>query len=274
MVCDSWNLVVDGPLPAGFNMAVDEVLLEHVSDSSHPMETYVRFYQWERPTLSLGFSQKAIKVVDLDYCKSQGIEVVRRITGGKAVLHDQEITYAVISNDWNSFPSSDIGGTYRRIAMALLVGLREMGLEPTLAEETSSRAAPHFPSSPSCFATTNHYEILCQGRKLVGSAQRRTRMAFLQHGSILLGIDPDRWGKALRNRLSAEIWSRATSLSACLGYLPEINEVVQKLVSGFRKSFRVDLRKADLDGPLRRRALGLSNSKYNALEWDRDLEMA
>jgi lipoate-protein ligase A len=273
MVCEFWNLVVDGPLPAGFNMALDEVLLKHVSDSSRQTQTYLRFYQWERPTLSLGFSQKTLRVVDLDYCKSQGIEVVRRITGGKAVLHDQEITYSVISNDWNSFPSSDIGETYRRIAMALLAGLREMGLETTLAQKTPSRAS-HLASSPSCFATTNHFEILCQGRKLVGSAQRRTRMAFLQHGSILLGIDPDRWDKALRNRLSTEIWSRATCLSACLGYLPEINEVVQKLVSGFRKSFRVDLREADLDGPLRRTALDLSNSKYKALEWDRTPEMA
>ena len=273
MVYDSWKLMLDGPLSAGFNMALDEVLLERVSESTHPVETYLRFYQWERPTLSLGVSQKAARVVDLDYCKSQGIEVVRRITGGKAVLHDQEVTYSVVSNDWNSFPSGDIEGTYSRIATALLAGLREMGLEPSLAQVGPS-LAPRLPSSPSCFATTNHYEIICQGRKLVGSAQRRTRMAFLQHGSILLDIDPDRWDRALRNRLSAEIWSRATTLSACLGYLPEADDVIQKLVSGFRNSFRVDLRRTSLDAPLRRRALDLSSSKYKALEWDRNFEMA
>ena len=273
MAHGKWNLLVDGPLPASFNMAVDQVLLDHVNDPLRPPQTFLRFYQWECPTLSLGISQKTAKVVDLDYCKAQGIGVVRRITGGKAVLHDREITYSVVSNDWSYFPSGDIGETYKRIAIAILTGLREIGLETTLAQDTPSRA-PHLTSNPSCFATASQFEILCQGRKLVGSAQRRTRLGFLQHGSILLDIDPHRWDKALRNRLTTEIWSRATSLSKCLGYLPDIDEVVQKLVSGFQKSFQVDLREARLDGRLHWAARELSDSKYTALEWNKSPEMA
>ena len=144
MARDFWNLIVDGPLPAGFNMAVDQVLLDQVSDICCPPRTYLRFYQWESPTLSLGISQKTARVVDLAYCRSQGIEVVRRITGGKAVLHYREITYSVVSNDLSFFPSNDIKETYSRIAKALSMGFSEMGLLTALAPAAPSRSLRTF----------------------------------------------------------------------------------------------------------------------------------
>jgi lipoate-protein ligase A len=253
-------------------MAVDQTLLEQVADPASPPTTFLRFYQWEQPTLSLGFSQKTQKVVDLEYCRTHGIRLVRRITGGKAVLHDQEITYSVISDDSEFFPSRDIGETYRRIAVALAAGFKEMGLETSLAPA----APPSLPcgaSSPSCFAAANHYEILCQGKKLAGSAQHRTGSAFLQHGSILLAFDPDRLNGALGIHPRNEIASKVTSLSDCLGYHPDASEVVGKLLSGFQSTFQIKFRKTQLDSKSRSLAENLSDSKYSLLEWHLNPEM-
>lgn len=272
-VLGCWNLIVDGPLPAAYNMAVDQALLEQVTDPDSPPSTFLRFYQWEQPTLSLGFFQKTQKVADLEYCRTHGIQLVRRITGGKAVLHDREITYSVSSNDAEFFPSRDIGETYRRIALALLAGFKEMGLETSLAPGAPP-SLPRSVSSPSCFATTNHYEILCQGKKLAGSAQHRTRSAFLQHGSILLSFDPDHLNRALGIDPRAGTVSKITSLSECLGYYPEARDVVRKLLSGFQSTFQIEYRITQLDSKLLYRARNLSDSKYSLLEWHMNPEMA
>ena len=118
-----------------------------------------------------------------------GIELVRRPTGGKAVLHHHELTYSVVSNDPSFFPIADISRTYCRIADAIQRGLRTLGIETTLAG-SRGRSTGTGPLATACFALSNHFELLCQNRKLVGSAQRRTKTAFLQHGSILLEFDP------------------------------------------------------------------------------------
>ena len=114
-------------------MAVDEVLLNQVSNQADLPVTYVRFFQWDKATLSLGFSQKVARAVNLDFCKTKKIDLVRRITGGKAVLHDREITYSVVSNDPYFFPLRDIVETYKLIALALRLGFKAMGRRSSTA---------------------------------------------------------------------------------------------------------------------------------------------
>src|SRR5437667_12049526 len=128
-----WKLMREGPNPGYYNIAVDEVLLNQVSSQEALRATYVRFFQWHKPTLSLGFSQKAARAVNLDFCKRKKIDLVRRITGGKAVLHHREVTYSVISNDSHFFPLGDIVETYKLIAQALRLGFKHMGLDTELA---------------------------------------------------------------------------------------------------------------------------------------------
>jgi len=166
MKVQSWKLIVEGPSPGSYNMAVDETLLNVVASPASYPTTFVRFYQWERPTLSIGFSQKASRVVDFDFCKKNKIDVVRRITGGKAVLHDDEVTYSVTSNDRSLFPSGDITETYKRIALALSLGFERMGLETQLASGNPVDLSPSSArATTSCFALSNHFEILCHERK-------------------------------------------------------------------------------------------------------------
>jgi lipoyl(octanoyl) transferase len=234
-------------------MAVDEVLLDLVSQSPRNPLTFIRFYQWKQPTLSIGYSQKARKVVDFTFCQSQGIQIVRRPTGGKAVLHDQELTYSVVSNDPNHFPIHDISGTYQLIAEALSSGLNRMGIQTVLAGSTArdgrsshNHAFPQF----ACFAVANHHEILWKNRKLIGSAQRRTQQGFLQHGSVLIEFDPELLAGALGVPQLAEIDSEVATLRACLGYKPQVSVILPHFVQGFEKRFGVVLEKSMLDEQL------------------------
>ena len=247
-------------------MALDETLLDEVSESKARPQTYLRFYQWMRPTLSLGFSQKAERVVDLDYCSTHGIDVVRRPTGGKAVLHDRELTYSVISNDAVVFPIGDISKTYRRIADALQDGLGILGIETTLGQNCG-RSTAMGPLPAACFAVSNHFEVLWQNRKLVGSAQRRTKTAFLQHGSILIEFDAEVLSKALRSCDMAAVSAVVTDLKTCLGSTPLMCELLRAMSKGFEASFAVHLIPGILRHDLVDKAHSLADTKYAVLNW-------
>jgi lipoate-protein ligase A len=167
-------------------------------EASPVLRTIIRFYRWDQPTVSLGKHQQVEKAVDLNYCEKKGIPIVHRPTGGRAVFHKDEITYAVVSNNRRLFPLQSISGTYAVIAEALRQGLRIMGIEVE-----SSQSVPPQPVYPSsgrqkpCFVTPSRHELLYQSRKLVGSAQRRLKRSFLQHGSIALTIDYPEMGLVL-----------------------------------------------------------------------------
>jgi len=255
-----WSVLLDGPLSGPFNMALDETLLDDVSKPQARPQTYLRFYQWIRPTLSLGFSQKAERVVDLDYCNVHGIDVVRRPTGGKAVLHHRELTYSVISNDPAFFPIADISRTYCLIANALQSGFRFLGIETTLAQ-CRGRSTATGPLPAACFAVSNHHELLWQNRKLVGSAQRRTKTAFLQHGSILIEFDAEPLSKALRSCDIASVGSAVTDLKTCVGSIPPIHDLIEAMSRGFEGVFGANLVNCELNQDLSARAHDLAEQR-------------
>jgi lipoate-protein ligase A len=226
-----WSLIVDAaPELGSWNMAVDEHLFRSVGEGA---ATVVRFYQWARPTASLGYSQDPDKVLDLEFCRRQGIDVVRRLTGGKLVLHDREVTYSVSSADVSIF-SSTLAESYRLISQALVRGLEKMGLTARLAGlPPSSYTRGILP----CFSYPARDEIEIDGRKVVGSAQKRIGTHFLQHGSIPLEAQPDR----LRRVASAEAGSaeiRLTSLSEALKRDVKFEWAVAHLVGGFAEFFQ------------------------------------
>src|SRR2546422_2374683 len=177
----AWRLLLDPPAEGAWNMAVDEVLLDGVAAGSAPPT--LRFYTWTPACLSLGYFQ-AFGVVNVEGCRGLGIDIVRRPTGGRAILHDRELTYSValpaplLGHDAGILPS------YRRLSLALQAGLRRLGINVGLApeSETPTRAV----HGPACFDRPSAHEILLQGRKLVGSAQVRRAGALLQHGSIVI----------------------------------------------------------------------------------------
>src|SRR5215813_6508498 len=129
-----WKLIIDGALDGSRNMAVDAALLNEAEHTETPV-TIVRFYGWIIPTISLGRSQQVAKAVDIDYCRANGIDIVHRPTGGRAVLHDDELTYAVISNDSDCFGDT-IYGNYKRVSEALCLAYNRLGVPAILAPET------------------------------------------------------------------------------------------------------------------------------------------
>lgn len=211
----TWRLIAETrPRPGAENMAVDEAILETAAAGQAPPT--LRFYAWDPPALSLGYFQDAEREADLAACRAEGVDVVRRPTGGRAVLHDREVTYSVIVPT-GLLPGSVVE-TYRKLAGGLVLGLREIGLDAAMAPE---RDTPGGPGSPygACFEVPSSYEITVGGRKVVGSAQTRRRGVILQHGAILLEFDAARLARTLGfpPEAAPRLAARAAGLSEFFG---------------------------------------------------------
>lgn len=258
-----WQLIVEtAPLPGARNMAVDEHLFLLAAKAG--ARTFLRFYQWHRPTASLGYSQEAAEVVDLDSCRRHGVDVVRRMTGGKLVLHHREVTYALASSDSEIF-SESVRDSYRLISLALLKGLELMGLAARMAETTPPSYAR---GTMPCFAYAARDEIEIGGRKIVGSAQKRLGPVFLQHGSIPLEPEEGLLAAVSSPGRPEHAPGRGmTSLSEAAGRPVDFASAVASLSRGFTDFFGVALIPFTL-GPADEVAVAdLQVRKYGADDW-------
>src|SRR5262245_41098579 len=176
----TWQLHDDGPAEGRANMAKDAVLLRRAAAGIASL----RLYGWDRLTLSVGRTQKVERQVNLDACAALDIPVVRRETGGRAVLHGSDLTYSIAAPlDGTQFQGG-ILGIYRHISQVFLRFFEGLGLGPQAKAYTGRERLET--ASPVCFVTPSAFEILLGGKKIVGSAQRQASGAFLQHGSIPL----------------------------------------------------------------------------------------
>jgi len=176
----SWRLLIDAEADGPWNMGVDEALLASAVATGHAT---LRFYRWRGPWLSLGYGQR-VPAAQLAACAAQGVGVVRRVTGGSAVLHGADLTYAVATPE--ELLPSGLHASYERLGAALRRALRAVGVA---AEQAPTPDRPRT-AAFDCFARTAGHELCVGGRKLVGSAQRRGGGGVLQHGSIRLAPDP------------------------------------------------------------------------------------
>lgn len=264
----TWRLILDQPAPGAWNMAVDEVLLEGVAAGKAPPT--LRFYRWKPACLSLGYFQ-SFAVVDPASCGALGIDVVRRPTGGRAILHDCELTYSM------ALPASVLGydrgilPSYHRISRALRAGLAELGVATTVAPEAAApTTAEH---GPICFDRPSAHEILLQGRKLVGSAQVRRSDALLQHGSIL--IEPQISTMLRCLRLPVAVTSSpngGSQLDDGVIGLAEVGvrdpvRIARAIASAVRREFAVALATGGLGVYEEAAARALTTSKYQTEAW-------
>ncbi len=195
MMGDRWRLIRSGACSGADNMALDEALLEAVRLGVSP--PVLRLYRWSPATVTLGYFQKGQGVVNLEACRELGFDVVRRVTGGRAVLHDREVTYAVIAPaDTAVFPGG-VCESYRVIARALHRALAGLGLPATLATGRCGGVAGEGAEQSACFTAASRHELLLSGCKITGNAQRRRGGALLQHGSIPLEMDLEALYRAL-----------------------------------------------------------------------------
>jgi len=217
-----WTLLHTPAATGAENMALDEALMETATSSG---EWILRVYTWRRPTISFGRNQTARGAYDLDRIRAAGIDVVRRPTGGRAILHHREITYSVTAP---LDGAGDLRASYDRINRVLLAALRSLGAEATVAASTS-RSTP--PGITPCFDHPSTGELTLDGRKLAGSAQWRTETALLQHGSIL--VDDDQSSLA-GLAIGAGMAARPATLSEALGRVPTADEAAAALFAAVR----------------------------------------
>lgn len=236
---NAWRYLDSGPASGAENMAMDEKLLaEAAKGSAVPV---LRFYSWDPPAVSLGRFQDEASSVNASACRKHGIDIVRRITGGRAVLHRHELTYSVISPVNNDLFPNDVHGTYKALASGLLAGLARLGVPAEMVSRSGKFAGMVNGKSkePACFSSPSWYEILVHGRKIVGSAQRRVGGAFLQHGSILIDYDP---------LLEAEVipggglQAAVTCIRQELGRVVGLDEAKFAFRSGFSEAFGITIR--------------------------------
>ena len=188
-IMEHWRLFQDSPADGETNMAADFNLLREAENGATPA---LRIYGWSRPTLSIGYAQSADDDVDIEFAERNAIPVVRRPTGGRAVLHDAELTYAVAMPDSSAFHGS-LSQVYEFVTDALRQAILSFGVKL----DTSVSDAP-LRSNPCCFATRTRSEISIGGRKVSGSAQRRLKRSALQHGSVILSIDTQKYLSCLK----------------------------------------------------------------------------
>lgn len=257
----TWRLIVHEARDGAWNMAVDEAIATAVGRvDSLPT---LRFYQWEPPCLSLGRGQPDADV-DVAACHRAGYTCVRRPTGGRAILHQNELTYSISLPLSDPRAAGDIVESYRRLSDGLAEGLRRLGL----AVERARPAKAESEATPACFETLAGYEITVGGRKLLGSAQFRTRTALLQHGSLPLHGDvaaivdflslADAAREAMRQRLRAT----ATTVEEALGRRVPFAEAAAALCRGIADVLNVRLVEGDLSHEETATAHRLRAEKY------------
>ena len=180
----TWRLIVTPPLSGAENMAIDEALLRSFDPlSSLPI---LRLYGWNPPALSLGRFQKAVEVLDLDHCRSDGVAVVRRVTGGGVIYHADELTYSIVCAPGQIPQTSSIKDSFRLLTGFLLAFYRGLGLDAVYATDVVPKGTNLGERTAFCFAGRESYDILAGGRKIGGNAQRRLKGTIFQHGSIPL----------------------------------------------------------------------------------------
>lgn len=262
---DSWRLIIDGPADGAWNMALDEAILAGYLAEGGVRPPTLRLYGWAPPTLSLGRSQEAASSCDRRFLHESGIGLVRRPTGGRAVLHDAERTYSVIGNLGRPPFEGGVLAVYRRIASALEAGLRGLGVEARAGDAVARGPSPRDPAAgPACFDAPSAHELLAGGRKVVGSAQLRRAGAFLQHGSILLDSDAERLACAVGAR---SVGDRFTDLARLLGRQVRPEEVDRALVDAWSERFGARLQRGEPSAAEKQLAARLRCWKYDSAAW-------
>ena len=227
-------------------MKIDRLLLELCDNSRRPL-SWLRFYQWAQPTISLGCHQKSSCAVQPAACRLHSIPLVKRPTGGRAVFHSHDLTYAVASNDPELLSGRSISTSYQLIANALKFGLARLRIPVLLTGRPTRRSTAKGANVDlkACFSSSSRHELVWQGRKLVGSAQRRLRWSFLQQGTIPLTIDYDRMGEVLGVN-PKQLARSMVSCSEAGGRSVSYRQLATALKEGFKETFGVGMKTVDM----------------------------
>lgn len=280
-----WRLILSTPARGSWNMAVDEAILEAAGSGLAPPT--LRLYSWSPPCLSLGFRQP-LADVDSEALLSRGWEIVRRPTGGRSILHTDELTYSVCGPFSEPRLAGSVIESYRRLSAALLDALHSLNIPAQTHPELSKLVGAENNSpgggttGPVCFEVPSSYEITAKGKKLIGSAQSRKREGVLQHGSLPLQGDLTRitqvlvfpeqaggqpGGETARERAARRLLERAITAEECLGQPLAWEKAAQAFIAGFAGTLNLELQEEELTPGEIRRAEELVRIKYAHPDW-------
>jgi lipoyl(octanoyl) transferase len=263
-----WRLLITPPASGAWNMALDESILEHVG-RGESLPT-LRLYAWNPACLSLGHAQPFADV-DMTRLKARGWEVVRRATGGRAILHTDELTYSVIAPNDEPRLAGSVPESYNRLAQALLLAVKTLELQVEMKEGKTNRDST---PNPVCFEVPSTYEITVDGKKLIGSAQARKKEGVLQHGSLPLTGDLTRICQALvfesesaRQDAAARLLRRAVTVGSALGREISWETAAQAFIHAFETQLGLSFERGDLSESESKRTAELVKEKYDHPSW-------
>ena len=240
----AWRFLDTGAASGSFNMALDEAILTAHADGLVPPT--IRVYAWQQPTVSLGYAQRADSRIRgredvarlLERCRAAGLEVVRRPTGGRAILHHLEVTYSAAIRTSLLEEGSSIVGSYRFLCGGLVNALRSLGIAADFGDAHDDAGGAVRSTEQMCFALGSRSDLLVKGAKVVGSAQARRHGALLQHGSIPLRYDRALQGAVFGSGFrDSEERGTITSLEREAGRAFSYQEVAAALKEGFESLF-------------------------------------
>ena len=268
----NWRLIEDGYRDGAWNMAVDEALMLAVAHGEAPPT--LRLYGWRPAAVSLGYFQASDEGLDHAEIARLGFGFVRRPTGGRAILHDDEVTYSVTIPEVEVPHGHSVMASYRVISRGVEAGLQLLGVG---AELVDKRPAPPTDDAPAktglptvCFAKASRCDMVVDGRKIVGSAQVRRQGAILQHGSVPMTIDMAAHGAVMPGVAGKpeELSGAACGVADALGRPIAFEELCEAIVEGFREALEVTFTRGDLSASEQQQAAQLYREKYLTERWN------
>lgn len=266
---NTWRLIISSPAPGAWNMAVDEALLENAY--KNPDIPTLRLYSWNPYAVSLGHAQPYSDISPNDI-HSFGWDIVRRPTGGRAILHADELTYSLVFNENNPQLKGGVLESYRKISEALIAGLQMLGINAQ--SKIKSATSTQTNKDAVCFQNPSDYELIFNGKKIIGSAQARRNGYVLQHGAIPLFGDISRIINVLhysdpkkRADLKEKLLGRATTLSDAADKKILWNDASISFIRGFSKTFDLSFSQKELASEEIETANKLYNEKHTTAEW-------
>ena len=229
---EKWKLLISGSGEPSLNMGIDYFLWEKTGDENFP--PVLRFYTWKVPSVSTGYNQSPEKLININFCLENKFPMVRRPTGGSVIFHDLELTYSFCANCKYYKDFSSPFKSYILICKGIIKGMEKMGLRPEIRGVSEGKEPSY--TTRDCFSLSSKHDITFEGKKIVGSAQRRNRKSFLQHGSILIDIRKNLWENIFLHKPD---FSKVGSLKE-FGVEVGKEKLIEFLKTGFEEVFEIE----------------------------------
>ncbi len=260
-VQEKWGFLENVPHDAAINMALDEALLNWHHEGKIPPT--LRFYQWIAPTLSIGHFQKVDGKIDVEGIQNHQCQFVRRMTGGSAVLHDDELTYSIVISEQHPAIASSIRQAYYDLSKGILRGYQNLNIPVDYAESFSKER------SSICFERPAFYEMVADGKKISGNAQTRKKGVLLQHGSIPISMNVDMLfdlflfpSERVKERKKQAFWKKATTINQVTQRKHSYETVKTAFLEGFGEGLNIELEPFTLTKSQWNEVYDLAERKY------------